>query len=174
MIKIRIYLPRARNLIACGRDNFLMERDMWRRSLNSTSITWVLCPWGEMGRSQVQRRKITSKYNNSLLRIVLRMRTCHWNTDQRKKCMHIYSPSHCRDQCSGDSGLWYRELFKSTPDVDMRCPRAMAKFTPQECVGKNDRQTRRTSTTLFRARGGTWTGAHGRTCTGAHRIMCMD
>ena len=53
-----------------------------------------------------------------------------------------------------------------TPDVDMSCPRAMAKATPQDCVRKNYKQTHKTSTAR--------TGVHGSTFTGVCRSTCMD
>ena len=71
-----------------------------------------------------------------------------------------------------------------TPDVDMRFPRTTAKVTSQECVGQNDRQTRRISTTSMDAHRGTSTDAHGSTCIDAQTCVstskdacgstCMD
>ena len=53
-----------------------------------------------------------------------------------------------------------------TPDVYMGCPRAMAKVTSQDFVGKNDRQTFQTASASTDARGGT--------CTDARRSTCAD
>ena len=55
---------------------------------------------------------------------------------------------------------------ESTSGVDMSCPRATAKVTSQECVGYNNRHTRRTDTASTDDRRGTLTDAHG--------ILCMD
>ena len=57
-------------------------------------------------------------------------------------------------------------ITKSTPDVDMICPRAMAKVTLQEYVVQNDKYTRGTATAR--------TDACGVTCTDACRRMFMD
>ena len=48
----------------------------------------------------------TSLYDTTLLGIVLRTRTSHWNTAQREKCMHIYSPGNCKKQRFRNYGLW--------------------------------------------------------------------
>ena len=51
-----------------------------------------------------------------------------------------------------------------TPDVDMICPRAMAKVVSQEYVVQSYRQTRGTSTAITDAQGGTFTDALGSMC----------
>ena len=57
---------------------------------------------------------------------------------------------------------------ESTPDVEMRCLRAMAKVTTQECVGNNDRNTHETATVIRGSCRGMCTDARGGTCTGKY------
>ena len=47
----------------------------------------------------------------------------------------------------------------------MVCPRSMAKFTSQECVGQNDRHTHRTATTSTDDQWGMCTDDLGSKCT---------
>ena len=55
---------------------------------------------------------------------------------------------------------------KSTPYVDIICPRAMAKVNSHECLVQNDGQTQGTAIAIMDDRGGM--------CTDDRGILCMD
>ena len=79
---------------SCGRDTLLRDRGMLWIILSSTRITWVLCSWKIMGKSQARSVQSTSECDTYLSTILLRKVTYHWNTDCQEKCLQIYSPSH--------------------------------------------------------------------------------
>ena len=77
-----------------------------------------------------------------------------------------------------------QRIHKRTPDVDMSCPRAMAKVTPQECVGQKNRQTCGTETVITDACTSPCTDiqkcritirdSYGSMCTEDHISVCTD